>query len=108
MHIVNFYQYQFQSKEDIQLYIDQFIMQATLLGYSINASLIENYSSSYVCYLITLKNNLRKISVKIFIDKHTNILDSIHMMTQVDRGIYYNYVETINFSKFIQFIIEKL
>lgn len=76
MYTINFYEQQFQSKENIQPLIDYLITQAILLNYFIKEkSVLISYN--LIVYGMSIFKKNKNISVSFFIDKKTNQLKFI-------------------------------
>lgn len=92
MYIINLLQYAFKSKENIQPYIDQIILQSKLLEYSLKIYCHKNfYSDTPFIYYFYIRSNQFEIGIYFFTN-HSNTLKKINFD-------YFNYFERKRYSK---------
>lgn len=78
MYIIQLKQYSFQSNENIQHFLDQILIQSTLLEYYIELYSLNPIYDENIMYQLSITDVEYYLFIKFFVDKITNQLNVIN------------------------------
>lgn len=77
MHLIQLFNYQFQTEENLQPYIDQLFVQSSLMAYKVEISNYTMKTKNLIIYRVNIKRKDKKFVINFHIIKETNSLSFI-------------------------------